>query len=82
MTMQKVISITSQGQLSIPRAFLDSLGITETTKAVLHKKGNILEIHTKGDFWSLESSFQSSVTLSDAELKNARQKFTSSWPNK
>ncbi|OGK38886.1 hypothetical protein A3F34_01530 [Candidatus Roizmanbacteria bacterium RIFCSPHIGHO2_12_FULL_44_10] len=80
--MQKIVSITSQGQVSIPQAFLRSLGINQATKAVLQINGNTLEIHPKGDFWSLESSLKSDIKLDDQALRKARQKFSTSWANK
>jgi len=80
--MQQIVSITSQGQLTIPKSFLLDLGIDSSTKAVIIKKGRVLEVHPKRDFWSLAGSLKSSVKLTDEELKKAREEFSNSWAKK
>jgi len=75
----QIASITSQGQLSIPRSFLEELGIKSATKAVVEKKGQTLIITPKKDFWSLEGSLKSNIVLSDEELRIARESFSKNW---
>ena len=77
--MQQVVSITKQGQLTIPKALLKAFGIKGSTKAVIRKKGNILVVEPKGDFWQLGASLSSKVKLSDEELREARLKFEKTW---
>jgi len=79
--MEKVVSITSQGQLTIPQAFLRSLGIVGPVKAVIQQKGNTFEVRPHGDFWSLASSLKSETILTDEQLKQARKEFGTSWGN-
>src|SRR3989338_3090321 len=53
MEMQKIVSITSQGQLTIPQSMLKSLGITGPVKAIIRKKENTLLVVQKKDLWYL-----------------------------
>ena len=73
--MTKVVSITSQGQLSIPKQMLKSLGIQGGTKAVIRQEGTKLIVEPQHSFWSLAGSLSSSVKLTDKELKSAREAF-------
>lgn len=75
-----VVSITSQGQLTIPSAIRKSLGIKSQTKAVVAVKGKQLVVTPKDDFWSLGGSLRSPVSLSDSELQKARAAFQKQWP--
>lgn len=77
--MLQISSITSQGQLSIPKSFLEELGITSATKAVIERKGQTLVISPRKDFWSLGGSLKSSIKLTDAQLKEARESFSKNW---
>ena len=77
--MQKIVSITSQGQVTIPKAWLREMGIKGATKAVAKKKGGKLEIEPKADFWSLAGSLKSDVVLTDKQLREAREEFGKSW---
>ncbi|MEX0895560.1 MAG: AbrB/MazE/SpoVT family DNA-binding domain-containing protein [Patescibacteria group bacterium] len=80
MDMQHIVSITSQGQLTIPKKLLKAFGITSATKAVIEKQGESLVVRPKQqDFWSLGGSLKSDVTLSDAQLREARQQFFEDW---
>ncbi len=77
--MSQIASITSQGQLSIPKSFLKELGIESATKAVIEKRGKSLVVTPKKDFWSLEGSLKSDIVLSDEELRKARDSFSKNW---
>lgn len=77
--MQQIVSITSQGQLTIPKAFLLDLGIQTSTKAIVQKKGDTLVVSPQKDFWSLAGSLKSNITLTDTELEKARQSFSKNW---
>lgn len=77
--MQQIVSITSQGQLTIPKAFLEDLGIRSATKAVVSKIGSTLTVSPKKDFWSLSGSLKSKIVLSDDDLKRARESFSQNW---
>lgn len=77
--MEHVVSITSQGQLTIPKALRQAFGIRGRLKAVVSKRGKVIIVEPKKDFWSLAASLKSSVRLSDKQLKKARQAFSQQW---
>jgi len=80
--MQSIVSITSQGQVTIPVEIRKALGITGPTKAKIEKKGRKIIIQPKEEFWSLMGFLSSPVKLSDQELREARQRFRQQWPRK
>lgn len=80
--MQSVVSITSQGQLTIPQSIRKSLGIKKATKATIEIKGNSIVVKPKKDFWSLEGALKSDIVLSDIDLQKARGKFSKTWGEK
>lgn len=77
--MQQVVSITSQGQVTIPRSVRNAFGISGSVKAVLKRRGDVIEIRPARDFWSLSGSLGSRVKLSDEQLRRARRAFSKSW---
>jgi AbrB family looped-hinge helix DNA binding protein len=79
MKMSQVVSITSQGQLTIPKSLRDAFGIQEAVKAVIEKQGDVIVVKPKKDFWSLKGSLATKVKLSDKELKKARSTFAQNW---
>lgn len=78
--MQDVVSITSQGQLTIPMSIRRSFGIKGSIKAVIRKENNLIIVEPKKDFWSLAGSLTSEVKLSDKQLQEARESFSENWP--
>jgi bifunctional DNA-binding transcriptional regulator/antitoxin component of YhaV-PrlF toxin-antitoxin module len=78
----QVVSITSQGQLTIPIDFREILGITSQTKAEIRLKGDELVVKPKKDFWSLGGSLKSKIKLTDRQLGQARKAFETSWAEK
>ena len=77
--METIISITSQGQLAIPMKIRRQLGITTQSKAAIKVENNKIVITPKSDFWSLAGSLKSDITLSDKELREAREEFGKRW---
>lgn len=77
--MQQIVSITSQGQLSIPKLMLLELGIYGSTKAVVQKQGNNILVTPKNDFWSLGGSLKSDIKLTNKQLRKARESFSRNW---
>lgn len=77
--MLQIASITSQGQLSIPKSFLEELGITSSIKAIVERKGRTLIISPRNDFWSLGKSLRSNIKLTDSQLRKARESFSRNW---
>ena len=80
--MEQIVSITSQGQLTIPKEILQSFGISSGVKAMIKKQDKLIIVEPKSDFWSLSGSLKSAVALSDQELKEARNQFAEKWPKR
>lgn len=80
--MSFVASITSQGQLTIPREIRAALNINQAAKAVVTPTDTGFLVEPQTDFWSLAGSLKSSVKLTDQQLTAARQAFTTKWPAK
>lgn len=78
----QIVSITSQGQLTVPKDFRELLGITSQTKAEIKIAGDELIVRPKKDFWSLGGSLKSKVKLTDKQLSQARKAFETSWAQK
>lgn len=77
--MQQIVSITSQGQISLPKLMLQDLGIYGATKAIAQKIDNYIIVRPKQDFWALAGSLKSNVKLNDKELRRAREAFSKNW---
>lgn len=78
----QVVSITSQGQLTIPKDFREILGITSQTKAEIKIDKDELIVKPKKDFWALGGSLKSKIRLTDRQLRQARKAFETSWAEK
>ena len=75
--MKHIISITRQGQLTVPRQVREQLGIEGQTQATLEVVDGTFTVKPSKDFWSLPGSLKSNITLSDEELQKAREAFSS-----
>ena len=80
--MNYVVSITSQGQLTIPKAIRESFDISRASKAVVKRIGNKIVVEPKSDFWSLGGSLKSKIKLTDKQLREARLSFGKNWAEK
>jgi len=78
--VQTIVSITSRGQVTLPRALIETLEIDTPSKATIKCEGNRIVIEPKRDFWSLESVLNSKIKLSDKKLLRAREEFSQKWP--
>ncbi|MBI4268248.1 AbrB/MazE/SpoVT family DNA-binding domain-containing protein [Candidatus Uhrbacteria bacterium] len=74
------VSITRQGQLTVPKTILREFGITKAVKAVVRKRGDVIVVSPKADFWSLQGALKTRVRLTDAQLKKVRASFAKQWP--
>lgn len=74
-----IVTITSQGQLTIPKSFRDVFKMKGSTKAFIRRVGHTILVEPKKDFWSLRGALKSRVSLSDQELRAARKEFSRSW---
>ncbi len=77
--MEQIVTITRQGQLTIPQKVRQYFGMKGSTKAILRVRGLALVVEPKRDFWSVGGSLRSRVKLSDAQLKRARRSFAKDW---
>ena len=79
---ENIVTITSQGQLTIPRGVRKHFGITGSTKAILRTQGKMIVVEPKNDFWSLSGSLTSTVRLTDRQMSAARAAFPKKWARK
>ena len=80
--MDYIATITSQGQLTIPKAIRKIFSISGATKARIRVEDKKIVVEPKADFWSLSGTLKSSVSFTDAELKKARGAFSKQWAEK
>ncbi|KKU25593.1 MAG: hypothetical protein UX37_C0018G0011 [Microgenomates group bacterium GW2011_GWA2_46_16] len=80
--MQTIVSITSQGQVTIPKEMRDAFRITGSVKALARRVGKQIIIEPQTDFFDLAGSLSGSTKLSDEELRQAREQFSKQWPRK
>ena len=73
--MPDIVSITSQGQLTIPASIRRSFGIKGRVKALIRRENNLIIVEPREDFWSLAGALTSKIKLSDNELREARDTF-------
>ena len=72
--MEKIVSITKQGQLTIPRKLLEDFNIRGATKALVQKLGDVIVVKPKRDLWSLSGSLKSKISLTDKELQTMQKR--------
>lgn len=81
--LSNIVSITSQGQLTIPIDVRDRFGIKgASAKARLVISDGKIVVEPLKDVLELAGSLKSEIKLSDKELRNARDKFSSKWYRK
>lgn len=56
--MSFIVSITSQGQISIPAKIRRELGLGKHKKALIKREGNKMIVEPAGDFLDLAGSFR------------------------
>ena len=77
--MNHIASITSAGQLNIPKKLLKSLAMTGPVKVGVEIFGRSLIVTPKKSFWDLAGSMKSEIKLTDARLREARDSFEKNW---
>lgn len=80
--MEQVVSITRQGQLTIPKFLRDGFGIQGGARAIVRREGDTIVVKPQGSFWKLGGSLTSAVKLSDTQLRKARHAFGTRWAHK
>ncbi|MBI2483858.1 AbrB/MazE/SpoVT family DNA-binding domain-containing protein [Candidatus Uhrbacteria bacterium] len=78
----EIVTMTSQGQLTIPKEFRIAFGLRGSTKMAIRKKGGVMIVEPRSDFWDLKGSLRSSAKQSDRALRAARNAFEKKWARK
>ncbi len=68
--------------MSIPAAMRRQLNMGLSKKVLVSLTDNKIVMEPVGDFWALSGSLKSEVTLSDAQLREARDSFSRRWADK
>lgn len=79
MNNEQIVSITSQGQLTIPKIIRKRFGILRKARAAVWQAGDKIIVEPKKEFWGLKGVLSSKVKLTDAQLRKARQAFAKRW---
>ncbi len=77
--MSQIVTITSQGQLTIPRAIREFFQMRGSVKADLRMEDGRIIVEPQAGFWSLAGSLKSKVRLTDDQLNAARATFEENW---
>lgn len=77
--MQYNVSITSQGQVTIPSAVRKRLNIQKQSKGILSVRDQGFYIKPIGSFWDIPKMAKTSVKLTDRQLRKARDAFETDW---
>lgn len=75
----QTVTITSQGQVTIPKKIRDEFGIKGSTKAFIEKTDKGILVKPSKDFWSLKGALKSDIVLTDEQLREARNDFSRQW---
>ncbi len=77
---EQIVSITRQGQLTIPKSILRKFGILKGVRAVVRLSGDEIIVKPRKSFLDFEGALKSKIKLSDAQLRKAREDFEKYWP--
>ncbi len=80
--IEQMVTITRQGQVTIPRSLRSALHIKGSTKVLISSERGKIVITPKAAFASLGGSLKSKVKLSDTQLKRARVSFAKEFGRK
>lgn len=73
--MTYMVSITSQGQISIPAPIRRKLGLDKSKKAVITEKDGKLLIEPVKDLLDLKGSLKTNITASSKEIREAFEEY-------
>jgi len=73
--MNYIASITSQGQLTVPLEIRKKLGLTSRGKVLLTLRDKEFCARPVPSVWSAMGALKSTVSLTDAELRKAREEY-------
>jgi len=69
--MSQTVSITSQGQVSIPAKMRRELGFSKTGKAVIYAENGKVVIEPVRDLLSLRGSLKSPIAATSSQIREA-----------
>lgn len=75
----QTVTITSQGQMTIPKNIRDFYGIKGSHKATVERVKDGLLVKPEKDFWSLMGSMKTDIVATDEDLRKARENFSKEW---
>jgi len=78
----QTVTITSQGQVTIPKDIRDRFGITGSHKAIVEETDEGILFKPAKDFWSFAGSLKSDIVATDEDLRKARERMVTEWPRK
>ncbi len=69
--MLYIVSITSQGQISIPAPLRKKMGLDKSQKALVSEKGGKLMIEPIRDLLELRGTFKTNVLATPSQIRRA-----------
>lgn len=76
--MSYIVSITSQGQISIPAKFRKELGLNKGQKAIVSNQAGVLTIEPVKDLLELRGSLKTNIKASSSQIREAFGQYLSS----
>lgn len=73
--MTYTVSITSQGQISIPAPLRRKLGLDKTRKAFVAEQDGKIMIEPARDFLELEGLFKTNIKASPQQIRQAFEEY-------
>lgn len=80
--IQKIVSLTSQNQITIPVEILNKMSKDRPKKLLITWHKEEMKLKPMVDFRSLRGSLKSNVKLTDKQLREARAQFEKKWADK
>jgi AbrB family looped-hinge helix DNA binding protein len=69
--MTYTVTLTSQGQISIPAALRRKIGLTKSGRALITEKGGKLTIEPVKDLLELRGALKTDIVASPSQLRRA-----------
>lgn len=73
--MSYIVSITSQGQISIPAKLRSELALDESKKAIVTAEKGKIVIEPVRDFLQLRGSFKSNIKATPKQIREAFERY-------
>ncbi|KKR66602.1 MAG: hypothetical protein UU09_C0050G0004 [Microgenomates group bacterium GW2011_GWA2_40_6] len=76
---QKVVSLTSQNQITLPINMVKKLGKNRPKNMIVSLVDGKFVIKPVVDIWSLAGAMKSDIKATDRQLRKARSQFEKTW---